>query len=202
MSTQITTTLYKFAELAPAVQQKVIDRNRDFNVSDDWWFTPELEYFASDLLAPAGFIVKPDDIHFSGFGNQGDGASFKGTVDILAFMHAHKLCNALRALYCAIKRGVDIEVSVQESRQGYFVYTELTLYLYQEDCKNEDQYNVITAQADQLESIIKDAAESLAKKMYRDLEQVYECAISDESIKESIQANELDFTASGLMPRL
>ena len=33
----ITKELYKFEELSPEVQQKVIDDNRDWNVDYDWW---------------------------------------------------------------------------------------------------------------------------------------------------------------------
>lgn len=33
----ITKELYKFEELSPEVQQKVIDDNRDWNVNYDWW---------------------------------------------------------------------------------------------------------------------------------------------------------------------
>lgn len=65
-------TYLKFNELSPSQQTKVLDKNRDINVDDQWY---EFTYEAyTNKLSKLGFYdIK---LSFSGFYSQGDGASF------------------------------------------------------------------------------------------------------------------------------
>lgn len=65
--------IYKFEELSPETQTKVIEKNRLIKVEEiDWWdFTYDHWY---EKLKKEGFISCK--IWFSGFWNQGDGACF------------------------------------------------------------------------------------------------------------------------------
>ena len=67
-------TVYKFNELAEGVKAKVRDRYRENYPDTEWWW-PIYE----DVISEAkeyGITLVDDDIQFTGFWSQGDGASF------------------------------------------------------------------------------------------------------------------------------
>lgn len=71
----ITYNLCTFAELSKAAQDKAV---QEFGESEWHHFDPKEDesYFTASTLL--GFHVDPDDLHWSGFWSQGDGASFEG----------------------------------------------------------------------------------------------------------------------------
>lgn len=203
MTTQVTTTLYTFAELDEPAQQKVLNMLWDINVDSDWWYTSELDYFADYMLKEAGFDVRAKDILFSGFGNGDDGASFSGSVDPLAFMHSQHICNNLRALFCAIKSGaVSVYAQVKHANNRAYYGVVLDFESYVEDDVTQERYDKLKAQAEQLETAMLTAAEDLAHKIYTELRDCYEAQTSKESIIETIEINQYQFTQSGHWPRL
>lgn len=197
----IQVTLYKFDELAEEAQEKVLDRERGINVQDSWWYESELDYFADQLLAAAGFEVKAKDIHFSVYSGQGDGLSFSGSVNFLAFLRHFKACNAYRALYCALKNGNATLYGKVENTSRYY-----SMVYYQDTYINDDlpakQYALLCEQAEQLERYIEDKAGDLAHDLYKMLEKLYEWETSEEAVKETIEINDYRFTQSGNWPRI
>lgn len=77
--------LYSFEELAPQVQQQVIERERSINVDDGYWYEPIIEEWTEELQH-RGF--EQVEILFTGFGSQGDGACFTATVNLETFLRA------------------------------------------------------------------------------------------------------------------
>jgi hypothetical protein len=76
MRTEIRTHVYKtFSELTEANQLKLIDRNRDLEVCDNWWYEPVFDD-AKHIGDAMGIDI--EEIQFSGFCCQGDGARFCG----------------------------------------------------------------------------------------------------------------------------
>ena len=63
-----------FDELSPEAKEHALDKARDWLVDDDWWHST-YEY-VTEVGALLGITV--EDIEFSGFWSQGDGASFTG----------------------------------------------------------------------------------------------------------------------------
>jgi len=76
---QETITIYKFSELLPKAQEKVLEKFWDINIDGDWWYECVVEDF-KDKLDAIGF--EDAEIHFSGFCCQGDGASFDARVNL------------------------------------------------------------------------------------------------------------------------
>jgi len=68
---------YTFDELSDRLKEEAIEANRDINTYHDW-HEYAIEEFKSDL-ADEGVSV--DDVQFTGFYSQGDGASFTGKVE-------------------------------------------------------------------------------------------------------------------------
>lgn len=55
-------------------QMALIDANRDYNTAHDWW--EDTYDFFIEAASEFGLCVTRDDIEFSGFWSQGDGANF------------------------------------------------------------------------------------------------------------------------------
>ena len=93
MPSQITKTVYSFSELLKTGKESAIERARcrlkEIALSDDW-YEYEISVWKS-ALEQVGF-VRPE-INFSGFGSQGDGASFTSSCDTerLFWYSTHKI---------------------------------------------------------------------------------------------------------------
>ena len=67
---------FEFSELPEKLKQKAIEHYRDDREDPDW-YSPILEGFKEDMDAIG---VETNDVSFTGFYSQGDGASFTGKV--------------------------------------------------------------------------------------------------------------------------
>ena len=77
-------TTYKWEELSQSAKDKARHHYIE-NFLYDWW--DSVYETAKEDGLEKGFRI--DDIHFSGFWSQGDGASWIGQVDICAWLRAH-----------------------------------------------------------------------------------------------------------------
>ena len=67
---------FQFSELPEKLKSEAIENHRDDHVDPDW-YSPIVEGFKEDMDAIG---VETDDVSFTGFYSQGDGASFTGKV--------------------------------------------------------------------------------------------------------------------------
>lgn len=77
---------YEFKELSDEAKEKVLERYRNWNVDDAYWYEPTTDYW-KEKLEEIGF--SDAEIQFSGFWSQGDGACFNGNVDAETFAKTH-----------------------------------------------------------------------------------------------------------------
>lgn len=73
----------RFTELTPKAKAYALDK---YNNSEDYWYEHTLEQAKEDGLA-LGFHI--DDIAFSGFSSQGDGASWMGHIHLGEYIDAN-----------------------------------------------------------------------------------------------------------------
>lgn len=194
---QITINLYKFNELSEEAKQKSIEENRYINTEYwCWWHNVE-DQFKEDMTE-LGYEV--ENIYFSGFSNQGDGACFEGKVSIDEWLKAHKLGNKYRALlnYCRNYGGyVTIEQQGHYYHQKSMTFTEsdtLQSYFYLEYDRFGEK---VGKQIDEVMELIENEAEEKARQLYKDLEAESDYMMSDEAIAETLEANDYDFLAQG-----
>ncbi len=76
----------KYADLAPEVQQRLLQQEAQFMSGDCWWSESVDDDFKTDGVE-RGFDI--EEMFWSGFSSQGDGASWVGTVDIGRFLACH-----------------------------------------------------------------------------------------------------------------
>jgi len=76
-------TVYTYAELSTQGKEHAMTT---YNQPDDYWYEGITEGFTERGLE-RGFDI--DDVQWSGFGSQGDGASWTGQVDLVPFLQYH-----------------------------------------------------------------------------------------------------------------
>jgi hypothetical protein len=180
-----------------------MERYRDINVDHDWWDCT-YDYWKSRL---ARLGVDVDEISFSGFWSQGDGACFTGLVsskNIKRFMRIHGMREQYRPLYIILDQ-IEAWVGIYRSSSHY-----AHPYTVRFSADIDDPNNWIDSDTDDLREAMllelyeqamlwwpdfeTDCAEILRGYMddiYRDLEKEYEYLTSDEAVREAIEANEL-----------
>ena len=191
-----TVELFEFDELPEAIKSKIVERERWINTEDALWDDFLLDDW-KEKLTELGF--DDPDISFTGFGSQGDGASFTcKRVDVALFLAKQKAKGRFKALLKAIKSG-EAEVNVSVDSIDHHYSHEYTIKAYSEVYFSDDENDAVSQQADELADFVLDVARTLSRQIYRELEKEYFYLTSDEAIIETIKANEYTFTESGRM---
>ena len=205
-----TITTYQIDELSPESQAKALDNCREINVDDDDWYETTIETVAevadmlgidtrvqrvqlanrNERLAPA--------IYFSGFGYQGSGACFEGsyshaegalaavTEELPEATEVHSVARRLEAVQLENARQVSASVR-HEGRYSHEGCTEIEVY-------REDDDELLTEGA---EAEVASALRAFMRWIYQVVEQEHESLQSDEVVRDSIVANEVEFLENG-----
>ena len=178
----------KFNELTKEQQARAIDKHRDINVDYNEWHDC-IKAMHHDKLEAVGF----EDVksQYSGFCSQGDGASFTATnVDIEKFLRSQKRWSHYRPLHKFILDNTfSAKVVRIDHRYSHYNTTQGELhgdYYVDMSPKQEALY-------EELEKEIDEFITEAGKDYYSDLDTAYYDLISDERVKETIIANDMDF---------
>lgn len=213
--------VYSFKELSPEAQKVAIEELYDINVEYSDWHEPIIEGFEEDMKKLG---LDNIEVSYSGFNSQGDGASFTGDVfDTKIFMSkALGLKNSefldmgeeekpedegsrLRADLLDI--GFDtrekltpdnfmIKIERMSSRYSHENTIEGRVDIEDIPESLQDEINIDEYENQIMESVT-DWARSVSKDLYYDLENYYDELRSDESVKETIIANDYKFDKNG-----
>lgn len=171
---QIKINLYQFDELDKKAQEKALENFRSINVEWDW-YEPVYEEF-KEIASEYGIEV--DDMNFSGFYSQGDGASFTGEIsDFKKF---------------AEKTGLE-----KLARFSKVIEENLTMKIKRYNVDVYGSYVSHPAIENPIEGKLREVKEELCEKLYRILEEEYDYLTSNEVVKETIIANGYEFTEGG-----
>jgi hypothetical protein len=189
--------VYKFDELSESAKQKAIDDYRQDGFDYDWW-----DAVYEDARQIGEIIgIKIDNIYFSGFSSQGDGACFegkytytKGSVKKIKD-HApqdeelHRIARELQKLQK--KNFYSLSAKVKQS--GHYSHEYCTEI---EVCDNLNSYGDVTVET---EKALSELLRDFMRWIYKSLETDWDYLSSDEQIVETIQANEWEFDENGDM---
>lgn len=181
----IRTKVYKFNELKEQAKQIAIEEHRDINVDFDW-YEPMFEGFKEQLKEVGFYDV---DIFFSGFYDQGDGASFDGKINPLKFAETEIEKRVARLIDSGLLEGFTIEKTSFANHYSH----EKTRYI---DVWRDDRQNIDKILVSLCEKIEAKRLE-LSKQIYNDLYKAYEELQSYEFISETLIANEYEFLKDG-----
>lgn len=194
-------TAAELKEADPQAFEKAREKYNDAELDLEWWRTVYDEFLQ---IAPLmGFSVESDNIQFSGFWSQGDGASFTGSavfaVDALEKVKSYapqdttlhaiaKDCGdyGAQGIRCRIERISshychENTISVEDNVWTLDAEGEL------QDCTEEAADNV------------RDTCRALMRWLYGQLEKEHTYRSGEECFLETAAANEWTFTADGEM---
>jgi hypothetical protein len=196
MPKTIQVELFKFDELDDSAKEKARTWYREGGLDYEWW-----DCVFDDAKECAKLIgISIDKIYFSGFSSQGDGACFEGRYSYrkgaakLIRDHApqdtelHRIADELQTLQANhfYKLGAEVK---QRGRYSHEMSTEISTWNGDDDCDSDT------------EEALKELLRDYMRWIYRQLEKEYDYLNSDESVDESIRANEYSFDSDGRRSR-
>lgn len=187
-----TYTVYKFNELPRKAQDNVIEKLHTINVDDGFWYQSILTNWKEEL-AKVGY--NDAEISFSGFGSQGDGASFTCSVDLAKWFDARPMYkDSYPAIYSESKQD-NYHLRIKKVGRYSWEKTMLIDWHYYGDSEEAEKQFIIISDV-----VLKDAR-GKAKEIYEALDKEYVYCTSDEAIVETIDANDYDFLFDGTIDR-
>jgi hypothetical protein len=180
--------------MTTTVPAALIRRHREINIHDDWHEGVYEDF--TKRMSKIGVHVR--NIYYSGFSSQGDGACFEGHIeDWGKYLYSIGEANSILAAtandhwaFCWTHTGRYYHhKSVSFDDSGvYFPESP-----YAEDDLRHDVWMANMMQCDllRLSSDITEDLERHMKALYRQLEEEYEELTSDDTVAESIIANDL-----------
>lgn len=189
------TVVYKLDELDPPTQQQAHQKWQEHNLGYEWW------EFTYDNAKRIGKIlgIEIENIGFSGFWSQGDGAHFEGYYQYEKGSVANviKECPQDEELHGIARRLQKIQkkffykLRAGVKHRGHYQHsgcTSIEVEYY------DDRYRDIGNAEDD----IKDELRTFMDWIYKSLEKEYEFLQSFEQFKESAEANEYEFDSEGV----
>lgn len=182
---------------------ELIEKYRDINVDHDWWDCV-YDCFREDM-EQAGIEV--DDMRFSGFWSQGDGASFTGYMRSKPFFDHHKLAETYPYITKLMAMGGDFTLSITRTGHRYvhentvsvdLSFTDMFYTIVPRDDGGlrdaiaEQWDKLLDAEYLALIDTVQDIVRDYCRDLYHRLEEEYDYLTSDEAVWEAIVANELD----------
>jgi hypothetical protein len=209
-------TVYTYAELSP--QGRLAAQIR-YNEPEDYWYEGITEGFTA-CGGERGFDI--DDVQWSGFGSQGDGASWTGQVELVPFLAYHlKPDHPDYARYMVLIELIEngfVSRRLEVSRNSHMYNHDKTMFLERdslvraEDWRDTSVRSGIFAGADALplaESIYAESlmdelllwateeARAYARDIYEALKTSHDEYSSEEYFAELCEINDWRFDASG-----
>lgn len=197
----ITRNIYKFSELPKAIQEKVIEKEREAITEDSFWHECVTNEWA-EFLAQVGF--EDAQIAFSGFWSQGDGASFTASCDV-------------EKLIAFFTKGIEKDDCFKVSHTGEGEHPEFAgidsndislsvkrtshHYSHENTCSVDYEFHDIdepkAALLDKFVEYVEDLRKMLSKAIYGALEEAYEWQAKDETIIENIEQYDREYYEDG-----
>lgn len=190
-----TVNIYFFNDLSDKAKQKAIEQNRDINIFHDWY---EIVYEdVSNIAEILGIDI--ENIYFSGFYSQGDGACFEGTYSYNKGAHKkikeyapndetlHKIATQLWDLQS--ENFYRLSATIKHSGHYYHKYcTDIDVYN-----ENDSMYHADEETAE----FVRERLRDFMQWIYNSLEKEYEHLTSDEAVAETLAINEYEFKENG-----
>lgn len=190
-----------------SVSLKTIDKHRHINVDGiDWWEYTYNEF--TESMEQVGIEV--DNMYFSGFWSQGDGACFDGRIaDTKLFIDKHFTPTDYPMIRKLLSSGGAITFRCKHS--GHYYHENCTsfdvdcdLFAYVMDKPTDFHEQVVERMDEQLDLEMDDFEKASVeifknhmRTLYRTLEEEYDYLVGDEAVTETIIANDLNETDEG-----
>tara|TARA_Y100001937_G_scaffold122396_1_gene183084 strand:+ start:148 stop:753 length:606 start_codon:yes stop_codon:yes gene_type:complete len=184
MPKQVQITLFTFDELSEESQQKLIEGLRQDYEPD---YSHIYDDFILEMSEQYGADISVDDIQWSGFWSQGDGASFTGEFDqeIIESILREAISEDDRALLDRLKVELCEAKSIRIPPSNFYSHENTVVGDIWFDCPDDTELreDIVQTMESRFTEIIRDSC----KDLYRKLEEEYDRATSDEALIEEIK---------------
>ena len=191
----VETKVYTFNELSATAKEVAIENNRDINTHFDW-YEPIFEGFR-ELALEKGFDV--DDIFFSGFWSQGDGAMFtySGFSDALLNSFVDQLTISDQDKVVIKSQGYASGKGLHKG--NYYHEKSCDHHIWLESNNLDWQYttDLISQHEVAFEQYVIKTYQDLCGELYSDLNKYHDELTSDECVAEVLDEREYEFTKDG-----
>ena len=189
------TDIFDFAELSYSAKQNAMQWY--CNDPDDFWSEGVLED-AKTAGALMGFDI--ENIYYSGFSSQGDGACFTGSIrykkgalkNVKAYAPNDAELQRIAREWQSLQKSNFYALRASVKHRGHYWHEMCTTF----DCE-DTRHNYGWLRDDATEEDIMKIARDFMRWIYRQLESAYEYETSEENISEMCRANEWRFTEDG-----
>lgn len=193
--------VYKFEELKPEIQEKIIEESRYINVEYGNWASITLDEWEKKLKA-MGF--EDINIEYSGFSSQGDGASFTGKItdqeSLIKLMEGIDKEKYKPLRFAMRREEVELYANIINLDNHYSHEKTKRLELDMDEIANNinpKRLEILEQLADDLEATLEEKRFELSKEIYKALEGEYEGLTSDEAVKDTLTINDFEFLEEG-----
>lgn len=195
-----------YLELSDEAKERAFNDFKNREIYDNHWAHHVLEDWV-ERLEDVGITTSVEQMHFTGFHSQGDGACFTGSIDLKEFLEAHPDLKKEHArLYMAVipfdDRGAACEYfDIELTRVGGSHYNhEKSVHLGswdinilpELDTEEDEDYERLFIDA---EPDIEWQCRDYMKELYKDLENAYEYEFSMDNFFEGVEY--MDFEEDG-----
>lgn len=183
-----TVTVYKFEELSPTVQKKLIEK----------WQRDAHEFFEASTLTDSfkqsleEVGLPSDDVNWSLSYSQGDGVGFYGNFSIGEYLKKNKLTAKFKGLKPLID-GMDINASLGRRSHHYNHWNNMTVDLEVQGDVTPEQEKLLKQLDEHIQEHVKAFSKQLEKEGYQEIE--YQT--SEEQARESLTNDDLDYDQNG-----
>jgi hypothetical protein len=189
-----TIQLFEFDELSDEAKEKAREWFRGGNLDYAWWDSTYDDAKRIGVLLG----INVDDIEFSGFGNQGDGARFSGSYEyrkggekaIKAELPTETELHGIAHGLATIQRRHFYQLGARVTLTGRYCHEGCT------DIRVYDKRDCDTDLTD-AEETVSELLRDFMRWTYRRLEAEYEWLQADEQVDESIRCNGYTFDEDG-----
>ena len=195
---QITKTfkVYQFKELKDDVKEKVLDKFRQINVDYEWW-NSNLEYISEQIKEKIGIDISSKDISFD-FGN-GCNIYIKSNDVVRELSYKYDELNDfdLPEKFGCFTNYMGGGMNSNLKSSDYNIdYADF------EECDFEDDLRkaIYQKHIDEIKGKIEndlDELHNILEQGFKDLWENYHNSMSDEAVKDTIEANEYEFLEDG-----
>jgi hypothetical protein len=177
-----------YKDLPEEIKEELRDKHRYVNVDElEWW--DGVYAWAKEDAAKFGLHI--ENIYFSGFSSQGDGASFEGYLESKE-CDAATLPEDVRGVYSALHEQYAMmkiadpepEFSVRITQRGNYSH-ENTMHFEFRYSHDDEECSFLPD-----EETIEEALRDYARWIYRTLEKAYDYLTSDEAIDDYLNCQD------------
>lgn len=186
----VKTIVYQFDELSPKAKEKALEWGRTLNVDFEGWDEGLISEFKEEREKEGWSNV---EVYYSGFWSQGDGASFTAKpLNLETWLRKHMSKPEIPKKILEKWKDGEFSIWIEKNTHNYSHSNTMSFH---DDFYSDNEE--LTRKMNQVIEFIKAKSKSQADELYRHLEEAYDSYTSDESVAETIRANEYEFTEDG-----